>query len=41
MTLRFDASACTGNVPRGLSPDDIEVRYDPCGGGYTVEIKEH
>jgi hypothetical protein len=35
-----DGKVSAEGLPRGLSPDDIEVRYDPCGGGYTVEIKK-
>jgi hypothetical protein len=35
-----DGKVSAEGLPRGLSPDDIEVRFNPCGGGYTVHIKK-
>ena len=35
-----DGKVSPEGLPRGLSPEDIEVRHDPCGGGYTVTIKK-
>lgn len=35
-----DGKVSAEGLPRGLSPDDIEVRLDPCGGGYTVIVKK-
>ncbi|WP_157103353.1 DUF4781 domain-containing protein, partial [Variovorax sp. WDL1] len=35
-----DGKVNAEGLPRGLSPDDIEVRYNPCGGGYTVTFKK-
>jgi len=35
-----DGKVSAEDLPRGLSPDDIEVRFDPCGGGYTVIVKK-
>ncbi|WP_432726910.1 DUF4781 domain-containing protein [Variovorax sp. W6] len=36
-----DGKVSAEGLPRGLSPDDIEVRFNPCGGGYTVHIKKN
>lgn len=35
-----DGKVDPAGLPRGLSPDDVEVRYNPCGGGYIVTIKK-
>ena len=35
-----DGKVSAEGLPRGLSPEDIEVRHDPCGGGYTVIVKK-
>lgn len=35
-----DGKVSAEGLPRGLSPDDIEVRHDQCGGGYTVIINK-
>ncbi|HJS04230.1 MAG TPA: DUF4781 domain-containing protein, partial [Variovorax sp.] len=35
-----DGKVSAEGLPRGLSPDDIEVRQDACGGGYTVIVKK-
>ena len=35
-----DGQVDPAGLPRGLSPDDIEVRYNQCGGGYIVTIKK-
>ncbi|MGK6308612.1 DUF4781 domain-containing protein [Variovorax sp. DT-64] len=35
-----DGKVIAEGLPRGLSPDDIEVRFDQCGGGYTVIVKK-
>ncbi|NDZ16494.1 hypothetical protein C7T35_22375 [Variovorax sp. WS11] len=36
-----DGGVKADGLPRGISPEDVEVRYNPCGGGYTVTFKKN
>ncbi|MDR6537779.1 DUF4781 domain-containing protein [Variovorax soli] len=36
-----DGGVKADGLPKGLSPEDVAVRYDPCGGGYTVTFKKN
>ncbi|OUL98718.1 DUF4781 domain-containing protein [Variovorax sp. JS1663] len=36
-----DGQVKAEGLPRGLKPEDVEVRYNPCGGGYTVTFKKN
>ncbi|HJS03465.1 MAG TPA: DUF4781 domain-containing protein, partial [Variovorax sp.] len=36
-----DGGVKADGLPRGLAPEDVEVRYNPCGGGYTVTFKKN
>jgi hypothetical protein len=36
-----DGKVKAEGLPRGISPDDVEVRYNPCGDGYTVHFKKN